>query len=301
MQIEWRVLLLSRVDFAITLIPVVRHGRFELQSKKIILITGASSGIGKVTAIKLIEEGHIVYGAGRNLSGLKGLIDKGGHALIMEMSSHESIEEGVKKIVSEQGKIDVLWNNAGFGLFGPVEDISIEKARYQFEVNLFGLADITRQVLPVMRARRTGLIINTSSMGGKIYTPLGAWYHATKHALEGFSDCLRLELKEFGINVVLLEPGIIETGFTDGLLGNFPRESAEGPYSRIVKSILSAAEKKVIRGSDPELIAKTVKKIIAAKNPKTRYLTGKLAKPLVYMRSIFGDKIFDKILLSQLR
>ncbi|MGJ4745513.1 oxidoreductase [Leptospira sp. SA-E8] len=272
-----------------------------MQNRKVILITGASSGIGKITAIKLVEEGHIVYGAGRNLSGLNDLIDRGGHAIIMDMSSQESIEKGVRKVISEQGKIDVLWNNAGFGLFGPVEDISIEKARYQFEVNLFGLADITRKVLPFMREARTGLIINTSSMGGKIYTPLGAWYHATKHALEGFSDCLRLELREFGINVVVLEPGLIETGFTDGVLGHFPRESAEGPYRRIVDSILSAAKKKAIRGSDPELIAKTVRKIITAKNPKTRYLIGKLAKPLVYIRRIFGDKIFDKILLSQLR
>jgi short-subunit dehydrogenase len=185
----------------------------EYKMKKVILITGASSGMGKVTAEELIKEGNTVYCAARSVEKMKDLENLGGKILEMDVSDDQSLEAGVDKIISAEGKIDVLWNNAGFGLYGPVEEISIEKAKYQFDVNLFGLAKITQKVLPHMRDQRGGLIINTSSMGGKIYTPLGAWYHATKHAVEGFSDCLRLELKEFGINVVVLEPGLIDTGF----------------------------------------------------------------------------------------
>ena len=267
--------------------------------KKVILITGASSGMGKVSAKELIKEGHTVYCAARSVEKMKDLEQAGGKVLAMDVSKPESLKAGVDHIIQEQGKIDVLWNNAGYGLYGPVEQLAIEKAKYQFDVNLFGLAELTQLVLPYMRENRSGLIINTSSMGGKIYTPLGAWYHATKHALEGFSDCLRLELKEFGINVVVLEPGLIETGFAAEVENNFPRETQEGPYKRIVTSLLKASSDGSMKGSDPMVIAKTVKKIVNAKKPKTRYLVGKMAKPLVTMRNIFGDKGYDRIIMSQ--
>jgi short-subunit dehydrogenase len=137
-------------------------------------------------------------------------------------------------------------------------------------------------------------------MGGKIYTPLGAWYHATKHALEGWSDCLRLELKEFGINVVVLEPGLIETGFSGGVMDHFSKESKDGPYKNIVNGLLKSASSGSMKGSDPKVISATITKIINAKKPKTRYLVGKMAKPLVRMRSLLGDKIYDKIIMSQM-
>jgi NAD(P)-dependent dehydrogenase (short-subunit alcohol dehydrogenase family) len=159
--------------------------------KKVILITGASSGMGKETAIQLLKEGHIVYGAARRVEQMQDIVNDGGFAIALDVSSEQQIINGVAQIIKEQGKIDVLWNNAGYGLYGAIEDIKIEEARRQFEVNLFGLARITQEVLPYMRKAGQGLIINTSSMGGKMYTPLGAWYHATKHALEGWSDCLR--------------------------------------------------------------------------------------------------------------
>jgi short-subunit dehydrogenase len=232
---------------------------------------------------------------------MKDLEDIGGKILKMDVSDDQSLVAGVDKIISDEGKIDVLWNNAGFGLYGPVEEISIDKARYQFDVNLFGLAKLTQKVLPHMREKRSGLIINTSSMGGKIYTPLGAWYHATKHALEGWSDCLRLELKEFGINVVVLEPGLIDTGFAAGVEHHFAPEALNGPYKRIVQGMLNSASSGSLKMSSPMVIANTVKKIINAKNPKTRYLVGKMAKPLVRIRKLFGDKVYDKTIMSQFK
>jgi short-subunit dehydrogenase len=269
--------------------------------KKVILITGASSGMGKVGAKELISEGHIVYCAARTISKMKDLEDLGGKILEMDVSKPETLKQGVESIINEEGKIDVLWNNAGYGLYGPVEQIPIEIAKYQFDVNLFGLAQLTQLVLPHMRAQKKGLIINTSSMGGKIYTPLGAWYHATKHALEGWSDCLRLELKEFGINVVVLEPGLIDTGFMSGVENNFPKETVEGPYKRMVIAILNPSSERFMKGSDPIVIAKTIKKIVNSNNPKTRYLIGRMAKPLVRMRKLLGDRGYDRILLSQIK
>lgn len=268
-------------------------------NKKIILITGASSGIGKVTAMDLIKTGHHVYAAARNVDKMQDLVKAGGHAIKMDISKKSETDAAVEKVLKEQNKIDVLWNNAGFGLYGPVEEIDLDQARYQFEVNLFGLAEITKAILPHMRKQKSGLIINTSSMGGKIYTPLGAWYHATKHALEGWSDCLRLELKEFGIKVVVLEPGAIKTEFGSVVYNNLPVNASNGPYQRIVKAVIKMFNS--VKPSEPELISKTVQQIIRAKSPKTRYLVGAMAKPTVFIRNVFGDKIYDKIILSMLK
>jgi short-subunit dehydrogenase len=268
--------------------------------KKVILITGASSGMGKETALKLIKEGHVVYGAARRADKMQDLVDNGGHAIKMDMTDHDSIVNGIKQIVKEQGKIDVLWNNAGYAIYGSVEDTSLEDARRQFEVNLFGLAAITKEVLPVMRKQKSGRIINTSSMGGKIYTLFGAWYHATKHALEGWSDCLRLELKQFNIDVVVLEPGLIETEFMGVLYEPFKKRSENGAYKELANKFLSASEAKPMAASPASVIAKTVSKAINAKKPKTRYVAGKMAKPLMFIRRWFGDKVYDKIIMSQM-
>lgn len=131
---------------------------------------------------------------------MQDLAELGGHVLQMDVTNEADIERVVQQVIKEQGRIDVLWNNAGYGLYGPVEELSMEQVQRQFEVNVYGVARLTQKVLPYMRKQRDGLFINTSSMGGKIYTPLGAWYHATKHAIEGYSDCLRLELKAFDIS-----------------------------------------------------------------------------------------------------
>ncbi len=196
---------------------------------KVILITGASSGIGKDTALNLIKEGHIVYGAARRISKMKDIVEAGGHSIKMDILSNEDIDRAVDQVISEQNRIDVLVNNAGYGLWGAVETISIDEAKRQFDVNIFGLAYLTKKVIPLMRNQKSGKIINMSSMGGKVYTPFGAWYHATKYALEGWSDCLRIELKDFGIDVILIEPGVIKTEFQDVMMDSTVERSIGTP------------------------------------------------------------------------
>ena len=183
------------------------------------LVTGASAGIGKATVERLLEEGYHVYAAARRVDRMRDLEELGAVALEMDVTREEDVVAGVERIDGERGGVDILVNNAGFGLYGAVEDIPLDDARYQFEVNLFGAARLTQLVLPRMRERGAGRIVNVSSVGGKIYTPLGSWYYATKHALEGWSDALRWELKHFGIDVIIVEPGLIRTEFGDVMRG----------------------------------------------------------------------------------
>lgn len=268
--------------------------------KKVILITGASSGMGKATAKDLIKDGHIVYCASRKTDKMKDLENEGGRLLSVDVTKDDDLQKAVKTIIDEQNRIDVLWNNAGFGLYGPVEEIPIDKARNQFETNLFGLAGLTQLVTPHMRKKQKGLIINTSSMGGKIYTPLGAWYHASKHAVEGFSDCLRIELKPFGINVVILEPGLIDTDFYNEVEHNVPEATSKGPYKNILNGLINGSLSKAKR-SPSIVISETVQKIINLKNPKPRYTAGNMAKNLIFIRKFLGDRFFDKIMINSLK
>src|SRR5574344_1307619 len=178
--------------------------------KKIIIITGASSGIGYQTAELLAKQGHKVYGAARRVEKIEPLRNLGVIPLKMDITQEDSIDEAVKIVINEEGRIDVLVNNAGYGSYGAIEDVNIDEVRKQFDVNLFGLASLTRKVLPYMRDQKNGLVVNISSMGGRVTTYFGAWYHATKYALEAFSDALRMEVRDFGINVTIIEPGGIK-------------------------------------------------------------------------------------------
>lgn len=274
------------------------------QEKKTALVTGASSGMGKAIARRLIQDGYQVYVAARNVEKMADLVGSGAQPLRMDISVDEQIVSGVNTILAQTGGVDVLVNNAGFGLYGPVEEIDIDEARYQFEVNLFGAARLTQLLLPAMRTRRSGYIVNITSMGGKMYSILGAWYHATKHALEGWSDCLRLEVAGFGIKVVIVEPGVIETGFGDTASESIVRQRlASGPYGHLVKMVAMSIKKTYGQGagSSPEVIAKVVSRAVKSSNPRTRYAAGKFAKMLIRMRVWLGDRLFDRIILSQTR
>ncbi|WP_241722217.1 oxidoreductase [Raoultella sp. HC6] len=273
------------------------------QEKKTALVTGASSGMGKAIARCLIQDGYQVYVAARSVEKMADLAILGAQPLRMDISVDKEIVSGVDTILAQTGGVDVLVNNAGFGLYGPVEEIGIDEARYQFEINLFGAARLTQLLLPAMRARRSGHIINITSMGGKMYSTLGAWYHATKHAMEGWSDCLRLEVAGFGIKVVIVEPGVIETGFGDVASDSIVRRSASGPYGHLVKTVAMSIKKTYGQGTgtSPEVIAEVVSRAASSDNPRTRYAAGKFAKMLIRMRVWLGDRIFDRIILSQTR
>ena len=272
-------------------------------SKRTALVTGASSGMGKEIAKRLIKDGFRVYAAARNVEKMDDLARLGARTLRMDISRDADITAAVQTILDEVDGVDVLVNNAGFGLYGPVEDVSIDEARYQFEVNLFGAARLTQLLLPNMRERRSGTIVNVTSMGGKIYTLLGAWYHATKHALEGWSDCLRLELAPFGIKVVVIEPGLIETGFGDVVAGGLLDRSGTGPYARLTQAVAKSTRDAYGhgRGTKPGVIAAVVSRAVKAAKPRTRYVAGKYALPMIKIRAWFGDRMFDRVIMSQMR
>lgn len=270
---------------------------------KVILITGASSGIGKDTALSLIKDGHVVYGAARRLEMMQDITQAGGYAIKMDILKERNIDEVVNQIVKEQNRIDVLINNAGYGLWGAVETISITEAKRQFDVNIFGLAYLTKKIIPLMRKQKSGKIINISSMGGKVYTPFGAWYHATKYALEGWSDCLRMELKNFGIHVILIEPGVIKTEFQDVMMESSVERSIGTPYEKKLKALKKATQEMYARdiGSPPSTITKLIIKAINSNNPKRRYVGGLFAKPMLFIKKWFGDEIYEKAIMSQIK
>jgi short-subunit dehydrogenase len=271
------------------------------RQKKTALVTGASSGIGKAIARQLLADGFQVYVAARQIDKMQDLAQLGVRTLRMDISRDEDIQEAVRTILSEVDVIDVLVNNAGFGLYGPVEEIGMDEARYQFEVNVFGTARLTQLLLPAMRQKRAGTVVNITSMGGKVYTPLGAWYHATKHALEGWSDCLRLELADFGIRVVVIEPGLIETGFGDAVADGLLKRSGTGAYATLVQAVTKATRQSYGQGgnTDPKVIARVISKAVRSNRPETRYAAGKYAKAMICIREWFGDRMFDRIVMSQ--
>ena len=274
------------------------------------LITGASSGIGKEFATQLAAKGMDVILVARSTGKLQELATelqtqwKVNATVITADLSKEYGAKDVYKQTQELGlTVDYLVNNAGFGLYGALEDVPLVEARYQFEVNVFGLARLTQLLVPHMRKKRAGKIINISSMGGKIYTPLGGWYHATKHALEGLSDCLRLELQPFGIHVVVIEPGLIQTEFGSVVEGLMLKHSGKGPYAdlaaRVARAMASAY--KDGGGSSPQLIADVVSRAVKARRPKTRYAAGRYACAMIQSRRWLGDRIFDRLVLSTVR
>ena len=260
------------------------------------LVTGASSGIGKATALDLNNHGFTVYAASRRIELMQDLANEGIRTLSLDVTDDESMLRCVSRI-AEEGGIDILVNVAGYGSFGSIEDVPLSEARRQFDVNLFGLARLVQLVVPLMRQNNFGKIVNISSMAGKVWLPFGGWYHATKFALEGFSDSLRVELKPMGIDVILIEPGGIKTDWGIIAAENLRKASADGVYAKSA-TMVSSSMVRLYSGkhlSDPKLIAEVIRNAVTVKRPKTRYLVGFMAKPMVYFKNIFGDKAYDRL------
>jgi NADP-dependent 3-hydroxy acid dehydrogenase YdfG len=262
---------------------------------KVALVTGASSGIGEATARQLAAAGFTVYAAARRTERLQKLAQAGIHPIAMDVTDDASMQGGVQTILNEQGRIDVLVNNAGYGSYGALEDVPMHEARAQMEVNVFGAARLTQLVMPHMRAQRSGTIVNVTSMGGKITTPLGAWYHATKFALEAISDCLRMEVAPFGIDVVVIEPGGIRTEWAGIAADKVRAVSSNGPYAPQANAVASSLTSEATHrhSSPPELIGKTIAKAVTARRPKTRYAVGYGAKPMIFLHGVLPDRTFD--------
>ena len=207
------------------------------QKKQVALVSGASSGMGKETAKQLLQDGLVVYVAARRIAQMEYLRALGAIPLQMDISVDADIVSAMNTIASDHEGIDVLVNNAGFGMFGTMEDSTLDDARYRFEVNLLGMARLTQLALPHMRRQGAGKVINISSMGGKMYTPLGSWYHATKHAVEGWCDCLSIEMAPFGIQVVIIEPDVIATEWGGMMLEPMLTRSGQGPYQDMAQAM----------------------------------------------------------------
>jgi NAD(P)-dependent dehydrogenase (short-subunit alcohol dehydrogenase family) len=266
---------------------------------KTALVTGASSGIGEATVRRLMQDGYQVYAAARRQDRMKPLAAAGAVLLSLDLTDDASIIAAVSRIEAETGgSLDVLVNNAGYGSYGALEDVPLEEARRQFEVNLFGLARLIQLILPMMRQRRAGRIVNVTSIGGKIHEPFGSWYHATKYALEGLSDCLRVELAPFGISVIVIEPGAIRTDWNgiarDSLLQR-SEASAYSQYARRHAGMLARGDTERF-SSPPSVVADAIGRSVAARRPRTRYAVGGGARTILGIRRLLSDRMFDRML-----
>lgn len=246
-------------------------------SKQVVLITGCSSGIGKATALAFQQAGYITYATARRPDTLKELADKGIHTLALDVTNEDSMVAAVKQIEAAHGAVAILVNNAGYGEYTPLEELSMESVRRQFETNVFGLIRMCQLVLPGMRRAKAGCIINLSSMGGQMALPLGAIYHGSKFAVEAISDVLRVEVKPFGIRVVIIEPGFVRTRFNATVRDATKLTEYTGPYAGLKRGfveLLEGAEGGAMSGSTPEQVAAVIVKAAQASRPRARYKIG---------------------------
>lgn len=269
-----------------------------MAQQQVVFLTGASSGIGKETAVILHNAGYKVYAAARRIECMQDLQDMGICVVFIDLLQEESIRLCVESVMQKEGGIDILISNAGYGFYGAVEDTPLESAKAQLEVNLFAFAHLVQLIAPSMRAKGAGKIIAVSSIAGKVWTPFGGWYHASKFALEGLCDSLRLELKPFGIAVIIIEPGGIKTDWGIIAARHLREISESGAYKQQCEHYARALEQ-TYQGSSlssPSLIARTIYQAISAKIPKTRYLVGFMARPMLYAKRLLGDRLFDTII-----
>ncbi|MDP2336395.1 MAG: SDR family oxidoreductase [Bacteroidota bacterium] len=261
--------------------------------KKVILITGISSGFGKQTAKLLANEGHIVYGTVRKESAPDDRV----HHLIMDLTDSESIKKAVSTVMENEGRIDVLINNAGMHSGGPIETSPIETIKLQMDTNFLGLVHMTREVLPIMRKQGGGTILNFSSIGGLMGLPFQAFYSAGKFAIEGFSEALRMEVKQFNIKVVLINPGDFHTSNSMNRRNFLAPTNLNDPYREQFEKTLAAIEKDEANGWNPEILARRIVKIVECKNPRQRYIIASFEQKLaVTVKYILPGKWFRMIL-----
>ncbi len=269
-----------------------------MKNNKVILLTGASSGIGYDTAVALAQQGHKVYAAARRVERMEPLRQYGIVPLKMDVTDEASMQEGVKTLLDAEGRIDVLINNAGYGYFGAVENVPMDDARNQLEVNVFGLARLCQLVLPTMRAQHSGRIINTASVAGRAVFYYGGWYHVSKYAVESLSDAMRMELKPFGIDMVIIEPGAIKTNWgiiaADHLIESSKGTAYEQTGTMMANNLRNMYLSNTI--SDPAVVRKAIVRAVNARRPCTRYRIGRMANAIVFFHWLLPTRWWDAFL-----
>jgi len=272
---------------------------------KAVLITGCSTGIGRATALLLAERGYPVYATARRLESIADLGIRGCRTLQLDVCDETSMIAAVQTIEASEGAVGILVNNAGYGLEGAFETTPIAEVRRQFETNVFGLTRLTQLVLPGMRRQHWGRIVNVSSVGGKLTLPGGAFYHASKHAVEAISDALRFEVREFGIDVIVIEPGAIKTRFGDTATASIGQQ-AGGPYEafnvEVATKIKDAFEGRLAAFAGESIdVARKIERAISAPKPRTRYPVTAAAHVLTRLRAVLPDRAFDAFLRTQFK
>ncbi len=275
----------------------------RIGASKAVLITGCSSGIGWATAEHLAGKGWTVYATARRVETIAPLEAHGCRLLPLDVTDEESMRGAVEEVERAEGAVGVLINNAGYSQSGAIEAVPMEKVRRQFETNVFGLARMCQLVLPGMRRQGFGRIVNLSSMGGRLTFPGAGYYHATKHAVEAISDALRFEVRGFGVEVVVIEPGLIRTGFADVAVGSMGREAAvNGPYAGFDAGVAKVTRDNYEKGpfarlgGDPAVVAETIERAISAARPRARYTVTPSAKLLILTRRLLPDRAWDGLL-----
>jgi NAD(P)-dependent dehydrogenase (short-subunit alcohol dehydrogenase family) len=269
-----------------------------MQQKNIALVTGSSSGIGFHTSLFLARAGFYTYATMRNLGKSSKIIDNAQEdnlpleVLRLDVTDDKSVKDVINTIAVKQKRIDVVVNNAGYGSTGAVEDFSIDEIKAQFETNFFGVIRVIQYVLPIMRKQRSGVIVNISSIGGRIAFPFSPSYASTKFALEGLSEALQYEVEQFGIKVILVEPGIIRTNFFDNILKAKRAADPASPYSELLQRRINRVKTMFENGTAPEEVAKVILKAITSITPDLRYLVGSDANSLIEKRKNVPERKF---------
>lgn len=274
------------------------------EASKAVLITGCSSGIGHATAAHLAENGWTVYATARRPDSIQDLAERGCRTLALDVTDEGSMRAAVSAVEEAEGAVGVLINNAGYSQSGAIETVPLDQVRRQFETNVFGLIRMCQLVLPGMRRQEWGRIVNLSSMGGKLTFPGGGAYHATKHAVEAVSDALRFEVRGFGVDVIVIEPGLIRTRFGEVAVGSIEEAAEDGPYgefnSAVAKATAEAYEGPMARlGAGPEAVARKIERAISARRPRTRYKVTASARVLLAQRRMMPDRAWDALMRSQ--
>jgi len=271
---------------------------------KAALITGCSSGIGRATALELVAGGWKVYATARRPETLAELAERGCETLALDVTDEASMRAAVDAVSAAEGAVGVLVNNAGYSQSGAVETVPIDEARRQFETNVFGLLRMCQLVLPGMRAQRWGKIVNLSSMGGRLTFPGGGLYHATKYAVEAISDAMRFEVRGFGVDVIIIEPGLIVTNFGEVAAGSVQSAGADDAYGDFNRDVARLTEQAYTGpmarlGSGPEAVAKTIARAISARRPRARYPVTASAHLLINQRRLVPDRVWDLMMRTQ--